>query len=119
VDTKLLARIGAITFVAIAITMTAIELRDAPRQGVDETTTPIVSTDVDPLRDELIRCQSIGLAGASDAACLRAWAENRRRFLAPGARPKERLPEAATAFVETSNMDVMAAQNASAPDTGR
>lgn len=118
-DTKLLARTGAIAFVAIAITMTAIELRDAPRRDVDETNTPIVSADVDPLRDELIRCQSIGQAGASDAACLRTWAENRRRFLAPGARPKERLPEAATAFVETSNIDVMAAQNASAPDTGR
>lgn len=118
-DTKLLARTGAIAFVAIAITMTAIELRDAPRQGVDETTTPIVSADVDPLRDELIRCSGVGQAGASDAACLRAWAENRRRFLAPGARPKERLPEAAPGFVETSNMDIMAARNASAPDTGR
>ena len=51
----------------------------------------------DPLRTELIRCQRLGDAGPRDAACLRAWAENRERFLAPGARPKERLPDAATA----------------------
>jgi len=28
------------------------------------------------------------MAAAGDSACLRAWAENRRRFLAPGARPE-------------------------------
>ena len=47
----------------------------------------------DPLRDELIRCQVLGEAGPRDPACLRAWAENRNRFLAPGARPTERLPD--------------------------
>src|SRR3546814_5378591 len=50
-------------------------------------------TPTDPLRDELIRCQALGEAGPRDPACLRAWAENRNRFLAPGARPAERLPE--------------------------
>ena len=34
-----------------------------------------------------------GEAGSRDPACLRAWAENRNRFLAPGARPTERLPD--------------------------
>ena len=42
--------------------------------------------------EELFRCQALGQGGASDPDCLRAWAENRRRFLAPGARPEARLP---------------------------
>ena len=59
--------------------------------GVAETTA------TDPLLIELRRCQSIGAAGASDSDCLRAWAENRRRFLAPGARPAARIAEDASA----------------------
>ena len=92
-DIKLLARIGAIAFVAIAIIASAIQMRQ-PKKAPDlvETTT-IVSAAPDPLVDELIHCQSIGQAGASDADCLRAWAENRRRFLVPGARPEARLPD--------------------------
>jgi conjugative transfer region protein TrbK len=92
VDTKLLARIGAIIFVAIAITMTAIQLRETPKAGADPELVMIDEPDADPLRAEVVRCSRIGEAGASDPACLRAWAENRRRFLAPGARPKERMP---------------------------
>jgi len=92
-DGKMFARLGAVVFVAIAITATAIEMsrkEEAPeawpsgRAGV---------TAADPLRDELIRCQALGEAGPRDPACLRAWAENRNRFLAPGARPAERLPD--------------------------
>ena len=86
-DSKLFARIGAIAFVAIAITMTAIELARAP-EPMREATTPVAETPAtDPLLIELRRCQSLGASGASDPDCLRAWAENRRRFLAPGARP--------------------------------
>lgn len=92
-DTKLLARIAAIAFVAIAITLTMIEMRDppatAPEPSMTVTALPAAN---DPLVVELTRCQSIGQAGASDTACLRAWAENRRRFLAPGARPEAALP---------------------------
>lgn len=91
-DTKLLARIGAIAFVAIAITLAVIELardRDAPQpvKAAANTEAPAV----DPLLVELRRCQGLGQAGASDRDCLRAWAENRRRFLAPGARPMARI----------------------------
>lgn len=84
---KWLARGGAIAFVAVALTMTAIEMRDAPRSADPAPADAVMAGEVDPLRAELIRCQSIGQAGASDGACLHAWAENRRRFLAPGARP--------------------------------
>ncbi|MDX5028759.1 hypothetical protein SHY53_11300, partial [Streptococcus suis] len=37
--------------------------------------------------------QALGEDGPRDPACRRAWAENRNRFLAPGARPAERLPD--------------------------
>lgn len=96
-DTKLLARIGAVIFIAIAITMTAIEMSRAPEPAREA---PAVVNDpsatADPLLIKLRRCQSIGAAGASDPDCLRAWAENRRRFLAPGARPAARIADGAT-----------------------
>ncbi len=92
-DGKMLARLGAVVFVAVAITATAIEMsrkEEAPEPWASGRTT---QAQADPLRDELIRCQTLGEAGPRDPACLRAWAENRNRFLAPGARPAERLTE--------------------------
>ncbi len=92
-DGKTLARLGAVVFVAVAITATAIEMtrkEEAPDAWPSGRAT---ATQADPLRDELIRCQVLGEAGPRDPACLRAWAENRSRFLAPGARPAERLPD--------------------------
>lgn len=46
----------------------------------------------DPLQAEFARCQALGEAGAHDPACLAAWAENRRRFLAPDRRPAAPSP---------------------------
>jgi len=84
VDPKTLARIGAIAFVAVAITATVIEL--SRKEEWPEATPPRQAQvgAADPLRDELFRCQSLGEAGPRDPACLRAWAESRRRFLTPG-----------------------------------
>lgn len=79
-DGKMLARIGAIAFVAIAITATAIEMtrkEDAPA----ETSARLVLPERDPLREEQRRCQQLGAMAASDAECLRVWAETRDRFL--------------------------------------
>src|SRR6202050_1220359 len=45
-----------------------------------EPTTARLKPSVDPLTAELARCQSIGIAAQSDAACAADWAENRRRF---------------------------------------
>jgi conjugative transfer region protein TrbK len=94
VDTKLLARIGAVIFVAIAITMTAIEMSRSPEAGRDgaRVARPAGAL-ADPLLAELQRCQMLGASGATDPSCLRAWAENRRRFLAPGARPAARIAD--------------------------
>ena len=92
-DGKLFARLGAVVFVAVAITATAIEMNrkeETPERWASGRT---IQTQADPLRAELIRCQFLGEAGPRDPACLRAWAENRNRFLAPGARPAERLPD--------------------------
>ncbi len=79
-DGKMLARIGAITFVAVALTATAIELTrkdDAPASSP----MPQFHPATDPLRQAQRRCQQMGQAAANDAECLRVWAETRDRFL--------------------------------------
>ena len=80
-DGKLLARIGAIVFVAIAITATAIEMtrKDDPQTNPPAQARSV--TERDPLDAELARCSGMGEAGPRDPSCLRAWDENRRRFL--------------------------------------
>ena len=92
-EPKLLARIGAIIFVAIAITMTAIEMSRAPEPAREEYAAPVDTPETDPLLIELRRCQALGAEGANDRDCMRAWAENRRRFLAPGVRPMARIDD--------------------------
>ncbi len=95
-DTKLFARIGAVIFVAIAITMTAIEMsRNQQARPEEPRVAPATVLTDDPLRIELRRCQLLGAGGGSDPDCLRAWAENRRRFLAPGSRPAARIADGA------------------------
>ncbi|MBN9566998.1 MAG: putative entry exclusion protein TrbK-alt [Alphaproteobacteria bacterium] len=92
-DGKMLARLGAVAFVAVAVTATAIEMtrkEEAPETWPSGRT---AEAPADPLRDALIRCQALGEEGPRDPECRRAWAENRHRFLAPGARPAERLPD--------------------------
>ena len=92
-DGKMFARLGAVVFVAVAITATVIELTRKEEASASPSARPTESVSVDLLRDELIRCQFLGEAGTRDTACLRAWARNRERFLAPGARTAERVPE--------------------------
>ncbi|TPW28125.1 putative entry exclusion protein TrbK-alt [Pararhizobium mangrovi] len=81
-DGKVLARIGAAAFVGLAATVTAIEMtkRDAAPPS------PPVLTDhapapVDPMHRLLVRCQRLGAEATRDPVCLKAWADNRRRFL--------------------------------------
>ena len=80
-DGKTLARIGAVIFVALAITATAIEMNRPADRPDDPVTVAQPVTTRDPLRAELARCGAMGEAGGRDPACLHAWAENRRRFL--------------------------------------
>jgi len=82
-DMKMLARLGAVAFGTVAILATAIEFSREEDAPSPQSTAP--DTAADSLRGELVRCQLLGEAGIRDSACLRAWAENRRRFIAPAA----------------------------------
>ena len=75
-----LARIGAIVFVAFAITATVIEMarEEEPARPVPA---PTLAPAVDPLRAQQRRCQQLGEAAVRDAECLAVWAETRDRFL--------------------------------------
>ncbi len=86
---------GAIVFVAVAITATAIEMTRKEEEPAAPFAGAAVAAATDPLRAELIRCQRLGEAGPRDPACLSGWAANRERFLAPGARPAASIPDAA------------------------
>lgn len=88
-DGKMLARLGAVVFVAIAITATVIVMthKDDPAPA---STAPALQPPADPLRAMLRRCQQLGEAATSDPACLAAWAESRDRFL--GRTPAEATP---------------------------
>lgn len=91
-DGKMLARLGAVVFVAIAITATAIEMTRKERAPVAEPARAVEITR-DPLREGQRRCQQLGQAAASDPECMRVWAETRDRFLGrattPSAQPAQ------------------------------
>ena len=78
---KVLARIAAIVFVAVAITATVIEMTREDISTVPAPSAPSLQSPADPLREGQRRCQRLGEAAASDAECLRVWAETRDRFL--------------------------------------
>ena len=79
-----LAQLGAIGCAALAITLTAIELRDRTDASAETPRHVAPERDTDAVRETLARCQALGEAAASDDACLRAWADNRQRFLGTG-----------------------------------
>ena len=73
-DGKTLARIGAI--VAAVIDMNRPDDHQA-----DFTVPGPAVIGRDPLDAELARCSGLGEAGPRDPSCLKAWVENRHRFL--------------------------------------
>ena len=80
-DGKTLARIGAIVFVALAIVAAVIDMNRPDDRQADFTMPGPAIIARDPLDAELARCSGLGEAGPRDPSCLKAWAENRRRFL--------------------------------------
>ena len=78
---KMLARIAAIVFVAVAITATVIEMTREDVSTVPAPSAPSLQPPSDPLREGQRRCQRMGEAVANDAECLAIWAETRDRFL--------------------------------------
>jgi conjugative transfer region protein TrbK len=79
-DTKLFARVGGVAFVAIALTMTALTLREGPEAARPETIT-VWEPDGDPLPAQLKACNEMGELALSSPDCRAAWTEKRRRFL--------------------------------------
>ncbi|MFN8682554.1 putative entry exclusion protein TrbK-alt [Paracoccus sp. P2] len=83
---KAMARLIAILFLAIVMTVTLIRM---DRSG---DLPPMPGRQVqpqaeDPLRESQRRCQQMGEAAAEDAECLRIWAETRDRFLGRSPQP--------------------------------
>lgn len=79
-NTKLLARLGAGAFVAIALTMAVLQLREEPVPP-DPEVVVVQEPDGDLLPQLLRSCAAMGEAAASNPTCREAWAEKRRRFL--------------------------------------
>lgn len=79
-DTKLFARIGAGAFVAIALTMSVLQLREERPEPLREIIT-VFEPDGDPLPAQLRACGAMGELALSSPDCRAAWAEKRRRFL--------------------------------------
>ena len=113
-ETKTIARIGAAAFVGVVITMTALQMRDAPAPSSETEIVTLGEEGVDPLPAELRRCQAIGAAGANDAMCLRAWAENRSRFFMSSVRDEPQLVGGADA-APPGNDSAVSAGNTAAP----
>ncbi|OQM76725.1 putative entry exclusion protein TrbK-alt [Manganibacter manganicus] len=86
-DSRLLARIAAIVFAAVALTATAIEMARQEKAPQPAAFAPAVEPSVDPLRAGQRRCQHMGEAAASNTGCLAVWAETRDRFLGRAAGP--------------------------------
>jgi conjugative transfer region protein TrbK len=87
---KTLARIGAVVLIAITLTMAAIELTRTEQPANDVAARQVENPNIDPLRIELLHCQQLGEAAPRDAACLRAWATSRERFLKPAVKSATR-----------------------------
>ncbi|HZT89865.1 MAG TPA: putative entry exclusion protein TrbK-alt [Stellaceae bacterium] len=90
-----IARATGFVLVAFAIVAATLHFREAPSRLPVHTPSPAAA--IDPLADELKRCQVLAAQAKDDAACEAAWAESRRRFfiyqpapdaVAPNAPPK-------------------------------
>ena len=87
---KLLARVGAGAFVAIAITMAVFELREEPAPPQAEIVTVPDETG-DGAKATLTYCAELGLEAVSVDICTEAWAAERRRFLGQAERDAAEL----------------------------
>ena len=98
-DGKMLARIGAVVFVGVAITATAIEMTRKPDEPEVRILRPDLDAQTAPSRPILRRCRDMGEAATRDPACLKAWAQNRDRFLKQGSEISTSAPDAPGAWI--------------------
>jgi conjugative transfer region protein TrbK len=78
------ARALGLVAVTAAMIMASIHFRDRDSGIVAATKLGSAPPHNDSLADDLARCRAIGMAAMEDAACMPAWAENRRRFFTDG-----------------------------------
>lgn len=93
-DGKMLARLGAVVFVGVAITAAVIEFARQP-ESAEVGPQARQQGDTGDLRQRLRRCRDMGEAATRDPTCLGIWAENRDRFLKQGAQTPD-APDAPT-----------------------
>ncbi len=79
-DLKIAARILAVFALGAGLTAAIVALQD--EDAIDTKAPSIGRPGGEPVKTGLPRCFDLGMAGADDAACRKAWAENRRRFFA-------------------------------------
>jgi conjugative transfer region protein TrbK len=87
-DGKMLARLGAVVFVGVAITTTVIELTRKPEEQQVRTLVH-EHDDTDALRQVLRSCRDMGEAATRDPTCLDVWAKARDRFLGQSPKPPQ------------------------------
>lgn len=80
---RTLARAGAALFVAAVAALTVVQFTRESGHGQKAVVPPRPDADADPLPAEIARCTALDEAALRERACLEAWAEHRRRFLAP------------------------------------
>ena len=96
-DRRVVRRTALVLGVGAALCAVAALLAVKEGRELHDDAPVVLSVPADPLLAEMRRCQLLGEAGAHDAGCLAAWAENRRRFLTVDRRPLALNPAAAPA----------------------
>jgi len=91
-DLKIAARMVAVLAIGAAMTAAVMALRgDGQEDGAEDAPAQSLHhPGGEPARSELARCRDLGMSAAQDAACRKAWAENRHRFF--GSERSERPP---------------------------
>jgi conjugative transfer region protein TrbK len=79
-DLKIAARLLAVFALGAGLTAAIVALQD--EDATDAQSPSIGRPGGEPINTGLARCRDLGVAAADDAACRKAWAENRRRFFA-------------------------------------
>jgi conjugative transfer region protein TrbK len=112
-DGKMLARLGAVVFVGVAITAAVIEFTRRPEPSELH---PLARerSDIGDIRQRLRRCRDMGEAATRDPACLDTWAENRDRFLKQGARASGAPSAPTTLWPPTPTEDPIAKETEAA-----
>lgn len=79
-DLKIGARILAVFALGAGLAAAIVALQD--EDVTDAKGSSIWRPGGEPVTTGLARCRDLGMAAADDAACRKAWADNRRRFFA-------------------------------------